>query len=187
MHPPRRYDDFVEREAAGSRTRRHWILLSCLAALILILSGSLGFGLSRGVWTIPETVRDHLPSKLAEWLSPAEPVRATAPTTNLKDYAFDLTNTKGGQGEAILSVRLVNTLSGKPISGAVIFARRLDMAPEGMPTMTAELQAMPSSEAGAYRFKTNLTMQGKWRLSLAAKIQGERGTVRNQLVFEAMP
>ena len=86
-----------------------------------------------------------------------------------------------------MTVRLVQKPIGKPISDAVIFAQRLDMAPEGMPTMTADLQPVPSSEPSVYRFKTTLTMQGKWQISLAAKVQGERGTVQNKLVFEAVP
>ena len=54
------------------------------------------------------------------------------------------------------------------------------MAPDGMPTMTAPIEALPSTEPGVYRFKTNLTMEGGWQLSLGAKIQGETGTLREQ-------
>lgn len=186
MPQPRRYDNFDERKTDRSQ-RRDWVLLSCLAALVLMLSWGVGFGLTRGLWAIPETVKDHLPRVIAEWLSPAEPPPATASSAELKDYAFELTDTKARQGEAIVSVRVINKPSGKPISDAVIFAWRLDMAPEGMPTMTAGLEPLPNSESGAYRFKTNLTMQGKWQLSLAAKVQGERGTVQNKLVLEAVP
>ena len=59
------------------------------------------------------------------------------------------------------------------------------MAPDGMPTMTAPLEQVPSTEPGIYRFKTNLTMAGGWRLSLGAKVQGETGTVENKLVLKA--
>lgn len=187
MHQPRRLDDFDERETNHSPKRRHWILLPCLSALVLIISAGLGFGLGRGLWAIPGSAKDHLPHVFAELLPSAEPAPRIASSADIKDYAFELTDTKARQGEAIVSVRLVNKSSRKSISDAVVFARRLDMAPEGMPTMTADLQPVPSSEAGAYRFKTNLTMQGKWQLSLAAKIQGERGTVQNKLVFEAVP
>ena len=96
-------------------------------------------------------------------------------------------NAKAPQGDAIVSVRLVQKSTGKPISDAVIFARRLDMAPEGMQTMTVDLEPTSASDAGTYGFKTNLTMHGKWQLSLAAKVQGESGTVQNKLVLEATP
>lgn len=184
MHQRRSFDDFDDREPGRNSTRRRWILPSCLSALVLIFSAGFGFGLSRGFWAIPDSARNHLPRLIAEWLSPAEP---PSPSAQLNNYAFELTETKARQGDAVLSVRLVHKPTDKFVSHAVIFARRLDMAPEGMPTMTADLEPLPNSESGAYRFKTNLTMRGKWQLSLAAKIQGERGTVQNRLVIEATP
>jgi hypothetical protein len=42
-----------------------------------------------------------------------------------------------------------------------------------------------STEPGVYRFKTKLTMAGKWALSLGAKVQGETGTVENKLIVTA--
>ena len=80
-------------------------------------------------------------------------------------------------------MRLVDKRSGAAVPDAVIFATRIDMAPDGMPTMTAPIEALPSTEPGVYRFKTNLMMAGGWRLSLAAKLQGETGTLENKLVL----
>jgi hypothetical protein len=48
------------------------------------------------------------------------------------------------------------------------------------------LEAVPSPEPGVYRFKTNLTMEGLWALSLGAKVQGETGTVESKLVVKAV-
>jgi hypothetical protein len=73
------------------------------------------------------------------------------------------------------------------VPDAVIFATRIDMAPDGMETMAAPIEALPSTEPGVYRFKTNLMMAGGWRLSLGAKIQGETGTIENKLVLKAVP
>jgi hypothetical protein len=87
----------------------------------------------------------------------------------------------------MVSVRLVDKLTGKEVPDAVIFAMRIDMAPDGMPTMTAPIEALPSTEPGIYRFKTNLTMEGGWQLSLGAKIQGETGTLQNKLILRAVP
>lgn len=185
MHQHRPFDDAFEPERDTSR--RGWIMPSLLLIVVLLIGAGTGFALGRGIWAIPESAKDHLPRFVSEWL----PVLNSPPSASLpaalKDYAFELIETKARQGEAIVSVRLVHKSIGKPVSSAVIFARRLDMAPEGMPTMTADLQPVLSSEAGVYRFKTNLIMQGKWQFSLAAKIQGERGTVQNKLVFEAVP
>ncbi len=108
-------------------------------------------------------------------------------TTELKDHAFELVQGEVKQGEAMVDVRLVDRRSGKPVSDAVIFARRIDMAPDGMPTMMAPIEPMPSPAPGIYRFKTNLMMEGGWQLSLAAKVQGEVGTVQNRLVLKAVP
>ena len=57
----------------------------------------------------------------------------------------------------------------------------------GMPTMTAPIDPIPSTEPDVYRFKVNLPMAGGWQLSLAAKIQGETGTLENKLVLKAVP
>jgi hypothetical protein len=86
----------------------------------------------------------------------------------------------------LVAVRLIDKRSGKPVPDAVIFAKRIDMAPDGMPTMGSPLEEMPSTEPGVYRFKTTLTMAGGWQLSLAAKVQGENGTVENKLVLRAL-
>jgi hypothetical protein len=37
-----------------------------------------------------------------------------------------------------------------------------------------------SDEPGVYSFKTDLVMAGRWRLSLAAKVQGEHETVKGE-------
>jgi hypothetical protein len=104
----------------------------------------------------------------------------------LKDHAFELIRDEVKQGEATVDVRLVDKRSGRSVPDAVIFAQRIDMAPDGMPTMKAPIELMPSPEPGIYRFKTNLTMEGGWQLSLAGKVQGQTGTVQNRLVLKAV-
>lgn len=107
---------------------------------------------------------------------------------DIKDYEFRLVQAEVKKGDdAIVTARLIDKRTGKAVPGAVIFTTRLDMAPEGMSTMTAPVEALPSTEPGVYRFKVGLTMAGGWRLSLAAKIQGEIGTVENELTFKAEP
>lgn len=112
---------------------------------------------------------------------------ATVAHADIKDYEFQLVEKTVKKGEAIISVRLVHKPDGKPVSDAVIFAKRLDMAPDGMETMKTTIEAVPSTEPGLYRFKADLMMEGGWRLSLAAKVQGETGTVENKLVIKAAP
>jgi hypothetical protein len=113
---------------------------------------------------------------------------ATVARADPKDYEFQLVHKEMKKGDgAVVAVRLVDRRTGKPVSDAVIFAKRIDMAPDGMPTMTAPLEPLPLTEPGVYRFRTNLAMEGGWQLSLGAKVQGETGTVENKLVLKATP
>ncbi|WP_430254677.1 FixH family protein [Neorhizobium sp. DAR64872/K0K18] len=105
-----------------------------------------------------------------------------------KDYQLQLVDTAVAQGpDAVIAVRLIDKRTEKPVEDAVIFATRLDMAPEGMEAMTTRIEPMPSQETGIYRFKTNLSMEGGWRLKLAMKVQGELETVQGELVLQAKP
>ncbi len=112
---------------------------------------------------------------------------ATLARADIKDYEFQLVDKTVKKGDAIISVRLVHKPDGKPVPNAVIFAKRLDMAPDGMETMKTTIEPMPSTEPGIYKFKAEVTMEGGWQLSLAAKVQGEIGTVENKLVIKATP
>jgi len=112
---------------------------------------------------------------------------ATLAPADINDYEFQLVDKTVKKGDAIISVRLVHKPDGKPVSDAVIFAKRLDMAPDGMETMKTTIEPMPSTEPGIYKFKAAVTMEGGWQLSLAAKVQGETGTVENKLVIRATP
>ena len=113
---------------------------------------------------------------------------ATTPSrADVKDYEFQLVQNEAKKGEAIIAVRLLNKKSGKTVPDAVISAKRIDMAPDGMAEMAPRIDQMPSTEPGVYRFKTNLSMEGRWQLSLGAKVQGETGTVQSKLVLKATP
>src|SRR5213595_3890885 len=108
------------------------------------------------------------------------PVRADP-----KDYEFQLVSQEVKKGDAVIAVKLVHKPSGRAIPDAVIFAKRLDMAPDGMGEMQAKLDPVPGSEPGVYRFKTSLDMAGRWALTLGAKVQGETGTVQTKLIVNA--
>jgi hypothetical protein len=106
----------------------------------------------------------------------------------IQDYEFQLVQPEIKQGNAaVIAVRLVDKRSGKAVPDAVIFAQRVDMAPDGMEMMAAPIEVLPSTEPGVYRFKAQISMAGGWRLSLGAKVQGETGTLENKLVFKAVP
>ena len=106
----------------------------------------------------------------------------------VKDYEFQLVQNEVKKSDAaVVAVRLIDKRSGKAVPDAVISAKRIDMAPDGMPTMAAPLESMPPTEPGLYRFKAALPMPGNWQLSLAAKVQGESGTLESKFVLKVMP
>lgn len=111
---------------------------------------------------------------------------STAAFADIKDYRFELVDQAIQTGpDKVIAVRLIDTKTGKPVPDAVIFATRLDMAPDGMQEMATKIAQMPAGEPGVYRFKANVSMAGRWQLSLGAKVQGETGTVENKLVITA--
>src|SRR5712692_8908038 len=107
---------------------------------------------------------------------------------DIKDYEFQLVDQTVQAGpDKTIAVRLMNRKTGKPVPDAVIFATRLDMAPDGMQEMATKIMPMPGGEPGTYKFKATFGMAGRWQLSLGAKVQGETGTVENKLVLKATP
>jgi hypothetical protein len=103
-----------------------------------------------------------------------------------KDYEFQLIDKEVKKGEAVIAVKLVHKTSGRAVPDAVIFAKRIDMGPDGMEMMAAPVEVVTSTGPGVYRFKTDLSMAGEWALSLGAKVQGETGTVENKLIVKAV-
>ena len=102
------------------------------------------------------------------------------------DYAFEAVKAEVKKADdAIVAVRLVHKPTGKPVTGAVIVQTRIDMAPDGMASMASPLTPVPSNEPGVYAFKTELSMAGRWLLSIAAKVQGEPETVVGKIIFKA--
>lgn len=104
------------------------------------------------------------------------------------DYSLVLAQTTYPFGNgAILEVALTDTRTNLPVQGAILFAARMDMEPDGMEAMTTPIVALPTEKPGHYRFSTDLTMDGNWRFSVAIKVQGEAETVQAQFVIEVLP
>lgn len=113
---------------------------------------------------------------------------STAALADIRDYKFELVDQAIKAGpDKVITVRLMNGKTGKAVPDAVIFASRLDMAPDGMQEMVTRIVPVPGAEPGTYKFKATLSMAGRWQLSLGAKVQGENGTVDNKLVITAQP
>jgi YtkA-like len=80
---------------------------------------------------------------------------------DIRDYEFQLVDQAVKAGpDKVITVRLINKATGKPVPDAVIFATRLDMAPDGMQEMATKVTPIPGAEPGSYRFKATLGMAG---------------------------
>jgi hypothetical protein len=100
------------------------------------------------------------------------------------EYRLDVTPTRLPVGqEETLQVRLLEDASGKPVTDVVIFRTRLDMSTDAMADMVEPLKPLPSPEPGIWRFSTRLTMAGRWLLIVQAKVPGQAGTVREEIVL----
>ena len=119
-------------------------------------------------------------------LATAIGLTASAALAGASDYAFEAVNAEMKKGDNVtVAVRLTNKTTGKPVSDAVIFKTRVDMAPDGMAEMQSPVTPLPSKEPGVYAFKTELPMAGRYQLSLSAKVQGEPQTVSGKVVITA--
>jgi hypothetical protein len=110
---------------------------------------------------------------------------AVAALADVKDYEFQLLSREVKKGDTVIAVKLVHKPSGRAIPDAVIFAKRIDMGPDGMGEMGAKLEPVPGGDPGVYQFKTSLDMAGRWALTLGAKLQGETGTLQSKLIVNA--
>jgi hypothetical protein len=129
----------------------------------------------------------HLGLALAAGFATAS-LLAIPARADVKDFEFQLVKSEVKQGDgAVVAVTLINKRTKQPVPNAVIFAKRIDMAPDGMASMASPLTEVPADNPGEYRFKTNLSMQGRWQLSLGAKVQGETGSVQSKLILKAVP
>src|ERR1700723_997377 len=83
----------------------------------------------------------------------------TVARADIKDYKFELVDQTVQAGpDKVITVRLMNSKTGKPVPDAVIFATRLDMSPDGMQEMATKIAPVPGGELGTYRFKASFGM-----------------------------
>jgi hypothetical protein len=159
---------------------RHFVFALLLAAIVG-MTLALGYATGRGSLSV-----DLVHRQLAALIS-SDPSAAVSPKISNK-YEFQFAHPEVKQGDGVMiAVRLSRKPIGEPVSNAVIFARRLDMSPDGMANMVAPLEPLGEIETGIYGFKANIAMEGGWQFSLAAKVQGEPDTVRSQLLLKAVP
>ena len=86
---------------------------------------------------------------------------------------------------ARLGVRLVDSSGTAVTEKIVVEVVRLDMAPDGMPGMTAALRRVEGSTPGEIAFTGDIAMAGRWALSLSAMVEGRSDPVTGTVVFTA--
>ncbi len=100
------------------------------------------------------------------------------------DYRFDLlTARQAGPGKTDVTVRLVHLPDATPVAGAIIFQPKAVMA--GMESTPGDATSDPGQQPGTYLIHVETSMNGPWTLSLSAKGQGEKATVRSAVTFQA--
>jgi hypothetical protein len=128
----------------------------------------------------------HMRALIGAVLFMASPLVVASGLAAPNDYRFELVQAQpAGEGKTTVTVRLVHVPDNKPVAGAVLFESKTDMGPGGMAEMTGKVSPLPSDQPGIYRFQIETGMAGKWALNLGAKVQGEAGTVRGLVAYEA--
>lgn len=89
-------------------------------------------------------------------------------------------------GKAVrIEVRLIGS-DGKPsATSATVKSVRLDMGPDGMPTMAAKLKPVAAAKPGTLAFEADLPMAGRWALTISADVAGLPAPVSGVIVFTA--
>jgi len=92
-----------------------------------------------------------------------------------KDYAFKPMNATVSKGDGVVV----------SVVGAEVVKSEISMAPDGMEDMKSPVTPLPSTEPGVYSFKTDLTMQGRWLLTISAKVPNEPTHIAGKIEFRA--
>lgn len=107
-------------------------------------------------------------------------------TADPKDYRFEAVQPHvAASPTTIVAVRLVHVPSGKPVTDALVLPPKMEMPMAGMAPMATKVSPATPDGKGAYAFTADLSMDGPWTLQLAAKVQGEAGTVTGTVPFTA--
>lgn len=103
-----------------------------------------------------------------------------------KDYRFEAVQPHVAVSSATkIAVRLVHVPTGKPVADVIVLPPKMEMPMPGMAPMATKVSPATADGNGIYSFTADLSMAGPWTLQLAAKVQGEAGTVTGSVPFTA--
>lgn len=107
-----------------------------------------------------------------------------SPSTAENLLKWEAVNPQVSVGKAVrLEIRLTGTRSTIDPSAIKVESARLDMGPDGMPTMAAPLRAIPTPGPSMLAFEAELAMAGRWALSITANVTGESIPVKGVVIF----
>lgn len=103
-----------------------------------------------------------------------------------KDYRFEAVRKEvDASSHATVTVRLVQSSSGKAVANAVLFLPKMEMPMTGMAPMATTVSAASPDGMGEYPFVADLSEAGPWTLTVSAKVQGEAATIVGSVPFVA--
>lgn len=108
---------------------------------------------------------------------------AERPTHRIEPVAQEILVGKGAR----IEVRVVDA-AGKSVSAKAITVQsfRLDMGPDGMAAMDARLSQVDGSTPDALAFEGDISMAGRWALTIAVAVEGSKTPLTGKIVFTAV-
>lgn len=94
------------------------------------------------------------------------------------DYEFQLVKNELKKGDAVIDVRLIDKRNGSPISDAVIFAKRIDMAPDSMAGMDCPLNRKCPESRGFTASRPNSPWPGGGNCRLPPRFRVKPGQLK---------
>lgn len=85
-----------------------------------------------------------------------------------------------------LEVRLTGAAELPDAGDITVSSTRLDMSPDGMGAMTASVKQVASGKPGVLAFESEITMAGRWQLSLSTAVPGIERPLASSIVFTAI-
>lgn len=104
-----------------------------------------------------------------------------------ESFRFELVSEEVSAGsDARIAVRVIGP-DGAPVAASKIrlVRSRLDMGPDGMAGMEAALRAIPSDHPDRLSFTADITMPGRWALTLEAEVEGAPAFVTGEILITA--
>ena len=102
-------------------------------------------------------------------------------------YRFEVVDQTIHAGSKVpISVRLVQTTTGKAISDADMAEPKLKMRMSGMADMEGHAVKMTSDATGNYRFAADVVAPGEWILDLTARLKGEKEPIQGSLTLQVV-